>query len=117
MNNYSNMSGQNNFDVRAYEIAEARKRMGLTNNYSSTMTSSTNGAMSTNMGMSSSTTTPTGNTMSNNTTMSSPMISYNTTGTIGTVPSLMESQSIDYSEIQKARQKMNQGSSTSSLIR
>ncbi|KKH68748.1 hypothetical protein [Methanosarcina mazei] len=90
MNNYSNMSGFSfKNSIESLKLEEARRKMG---------TSATN---SYNMGMTSSTGTSTMG-MTNNTMSGVNMTSYSS------VPSLTNSTSTGYSEIQKAKQQMNQ---------
>ncbi len=97
MNNYSNMSGFGfKNSIESLKLEEARRKMGTSNMnaYNMGMTSSTG---TSSMGM-------TSGTMSGTS-----MTSYSS------VPSLTNSMSTGSSEIQKAKQKMNQFSSGTSL--
>lgn len=112
-------------NIRDFEIAEARRRMGLSGMTSSTtdvpsLSSSTSvGAGETqnarqNMGTSNSYT-PQSMGMTSSTTSqgySGMPINYTNLSSLNNVPDLNNSMSVGYSEIQKAKQDMTSGSST-----
>lgn len=90
MNNYSNMSGLSfKNSIESLKLEEARRKMGTSNMNAYNMGMTSNTGTST-MGMTSTTMSGTN------------MTSYSN------VPSLTNSTSTGYSEIQKAKQKMNQ---------
>lgn len=135
MNNYTNLSNLNNqMNVRDFEIAEARRRMGTSTNNTQNMGMTNN--IPTNV-PSLSSSTSTGNAEAQNarqnmgtsanyspqnmgmgmTNSMSPGYSgmtpnYTNLSSLSGVPDLDSSTSVGYSEIRKAKQDMNTGSST-----
>lgn len=87
MHNYTNMSGVNtNMNIKAFEISEAKKKMG-TSSYTPNS-----------MGMTSS------------------LNTYTNLSSLNSVPDLNSSTSVGYTEIENAKNKMNNGSSTNSMF-
>ncbi len=93
MNKFTNISGQTtDINTKVLEVEEAKRKMGTTN-YSPQSMGMTGLTNTTSQGY-------TGNTTN-----------YTNLSSLSNVPDLNNSMSVDYTEIKKAKQKMNQGSS------
>ncbi|EOD00797.1 hypothetical protein [Caldisalinibacter kiritimatiensis] len=104
MNNYTNTPNLNNsMNIRAYEIQEARKRMGTLNNQATTGMGMTNASYTNSAGLNQQTQNYTNQGLGYSNNMSNMTYYQNT-------PSLSSSSSVGYAEIQKAKQDMFQSS-------